>query len=94
MLFRYEKIQKLLQTILDSKRQQEGEQCDQMLKLEVAKIFQKLPKSSNSNYHVKSNVFQNRPKSCRISGIILKKHKAKMIRKIAQSGHTDRDPIL
>ena len=54
-----------------------------------SQIFPKIcQKHSSTIYYVKKEGFQNYHKSCQIFWIILKKHKAEMSRKIAQSCHT------
>ena len=47
-------------------------QCDQMLKLKVAKVFQNLPKKTHSNFNLRSDLFQIGPKSHEIFGQLLK----------------------
>ena len=64
-------------------------QCDQIFNSKVAQFFPQFPKGSHKSVHLKSDVFQTNQKVAKYLGYFCKTICCqKLIKKIAQSGHT------
>ena len=70
-----------------------GVQCHQMLGLKEAQFFLSCPKSTHSSFYIKSDIFQNHPKSCPIFGTFLLEILLPGPIKITQSVHTVHLPV-
>ena len=75
-------------------RQVNDDQCDQIMKYKVAQLSQHCPKSCQIIFSWKLHYFKQPKKLPEYLGYFCKQICWQEIQKIAQSGHTDDDPIF